>query len=807
MRLTKKIKKTLKWLLKKVKNILRSSWYIHHYYHSELNQQLILLDSKNGKDLGGNILRLAQELSYNPEYKDYKICFSINNNVKTHLKELLKTYNITYRFIVKEAGFRHYKILASAKYLITDTSFPMEFIKKDGQIIINTWHGTPLKKMGKDIDNQAYSMGNVQKSLLVADYLLYPSDYMKNIMIHAYCLENIYKGKILCSGYPRNSVFFKPEEGEELRRKLYPGIRKIYAYMPTWRGVVEKVQANEQIDEVEDYLQQLDKTLSNDEIFLVRLHPFVAKAVDYSKFKHISSFPAEYEPYDILNLVDCLVTDYSSVFFDFANSGKKIVLFVYDKEKYLDDRGIYVKLDSFPFPQVYSVSELVTELRIPKNYDDNPFREQYCQYDGVNVAADVCRHVIRNAKVFQEEIVEKNGKENVLICCGVLAKNGLTTAFLNLLEHIDNEKRNYFVTFDKRGLKRNPLRVKQLPPWIGIIPISGFFGRTILEVAATVLYFRKNKSSRWILKYVDRYYSREYHKHYGSCHYEYVIHYSGYGEKTLTLFQNANTKNIVFVHNDMVKELEGKSNQHAHTVKRAYADYYKVVPVTTDIYTPTLQLGNNEKNIKVVNNCHDYRGVLKKSNKKLMFDEKTVSSVSEEELVRILNSSENKFITIGRFSYEKGHKMLIDAFERYYKNKKEGYLIIIGGYGPLYKETVQHAEGMESKNRIIIIHYMSNPMPVLKQCDLFLLSSLYEGLGLVILEADTLGIPVVSTDIPGPRGFMKEHGGFLVSPDSEGLYEGMVAFDCGEVHAMNVNYEEYNRRAVEQFEELFVESK
>lgn len=58
----------------------------------------------------------------------------------------------------------------------------------------------------------------------------------------------------------------------------------------------------------------------------------------------------------------------------------------------------------------------------------------------------------------------------------------------------------------------------------------------------------------------------------------------------------------------MVKELEGKSNQHALTVKRAYASYYKVVPVTSDIYEPTFELGGNEKNIQIVNNCHDNKG-------------------------------------------------------------------------------------------------------------------------------------------------------------------------------------------------------
>ena len=71
MRKIKKIKK----ILIKVKNILRSSWYIYYYYHSELDERMILLDSKNGKDLGGNVFRLAQELSGNSEYKNYKLYF------------------------------------------------------------------------------------------------------------------------------------------------------------------------------------------------------------------------------------------------------------------------------------------------------------------------------------------------------------------------------------------------------------------------------------------------------------------------------------------------------------------------------------------------------------------------------------------------------------------------------------------------------------------------------------------------------------------------------------------------------------
>ncbi len=104
---------------------------------------------------------------------------------------------------------------------------------------------------------------------------------------------------------------------------------------------------------------------------------------------------------------------------------------------------------------------------------------------------------------------------------------------------------------------------------------------------------------------------------------------------------------------------------------------------------------------------------------------------------------------------------------------------------------------------MVIIRSVANPMPILKRCDLLVLSSLYEGLGLVILEADTIGIPVISTDIPGPRCFMERYGGFMVPPDVKGIYNGLKAFDKGEVGVMAVDYEKYNRDSVQQFEELF----
>ena len=188
------------------------SWYLMFYEKDTLKEKWVLVDSKNGKDLGSNMLRITEELTHNPDYKKYRIFISCNKNKKSDIGKMIVQYGLNKVVLIREGGFRYARIVALAKYLFTDTSFPLWYAKKKGQVITNTWHGTPLKMMGKDVYNRAFDMGNVEKNHLIADYLIYPSDYMKDIMVSAYFLNNLYQGKILCSGYPRNSVFFHPKE-------------------------------------------------------------------------------------------------------------------------------------------------------------------------------------------------------------------------------------------------------------------------------------------------------------------------------------------------------------------------------------------------------------------------------------------------------------------------------------------------------------------------------------------------------------------------------------------------------------------
>ena len=200
----------------------------------------------------------------------------------------------------------------------------------------------------------------------------------------------------------------------------------------------------------------------------------------------------------------------------------------------------------------------------------------------------------------------------------------------------------------------------------------------------------------------------------------------------------------------------------------------------------------------------DSETIRRKAADEIALDENTDVFPDREAFFDAMASSKTKFITVGRFSPEKGHKRLISAFRRYHAEHGNCCLIIMGGYsvGNGYEETADWIRTNGMEDSVILLHRVSNPYPVIRSCDGFILSSFYEGFGLVIAEADILGIPVVATDIAGPRTFMREHGGTMVESSEEGIYEGLCLLGAKQVPTMSVDYKTYNRDAIREFEAL-----
>ena len=782
--------------------------YITYYDRLPIDEKIILLESQSATKISGNLFYILKYLLTDEKYAGYTVYLSSWGRYVNSITAILEHYGFENVNIVVYASDDYMRLLASAKYLINDATFPNYWIKKEGQVYINTWHGTPLKAMGRKVHNDVF-FGNVQKNLVNADYLLYPNIFTKDVMIRDYMLENISSNSYILGGYPRNTVFFDRNAESRIREELEITDKKIYAYMPTWRGTVDKVGVSKNDAYLMYYLCELDKRLTDDEIFYINIHPMAMHAkntAEVSKLRHIKNFPAEYETYDFLNIADVLVTDYSSVFFDYACTRKKVVLFPYDKDEYLCDRGMYMDMDDLPFPQVFDLDTLVDELRSEKNYDDTEFVKTFCTWDNVDATAQLCDRTILGIDTgLTVAPVPDNGKENVLIYAGDLAKNGITTSLRSLTNEIDLNKRNYYISFIQGKAKKNANQLATFNPKVNFFAVSDYFNLSFKDKAIRKLFNLGIIKAKTYMKHAKTRVQQNFIRAYGQSKFDTVIQFCGYERDLILLYSQFDGNNAIWVHNDMVAEMKLKSNQRKDILKYAYNNYDKVVAVTDDIVASTQKLAGTNKKIDIVKNTIDYRTILANSEQPTALDPTTKCSVEPEKFYEIMQSDAKKFINIGRYSPEKGHDRLIDAFYKLWQKDNSIYLIIIGGNSRAnkYEELIEKVNEMGLSENVILLLSVSNPYPIIKACNGFILSSLYEGFGLVLAEANILGLPIVSTDITGPRTFMNKYGGTLVEDSEDGVYKGLEMLYNNEIKPINVDYEAYNRECVAEFEKLF----
>ena len=554
-------------VLRKIRNLkecLDNSSIYDAYYNKSIDESLIYFESRNGRDFTGNIFRIIEEISTG-RYGDYKIHVYATSAVKTKIREYEKNYDLKIDKIItgrKEAAIS----LERARYVFTDSGIQTKYIKRDGQVFVNTWHGTPLKLMGCDNPSEITSLGHIQHSLLSADYLIYPNEYMAEKMTNAYMIERIYPGKLLFEGYPRNSVFFT--SNEEVKSRLSLEDKEIFVYMPTFRGILSDMDDVGQKNDVEKYLSQIDAKLEDNQILFAKLHAYNESQIDFSKFSHVKAFPKGFEIYDIVNLADVLITDYSSVFFDFANTSRKIVIFNYDEEDYLSYRGFYFPLEELPFPKVQNTDDLIRELNSPKDYDDSAFIQNFCTFDNPNAVANICQHVLKKENV-SKEVSIANGKPNVLIYAGPLED---TDELVRLLESADTDNYNFFLTFNPwdENIKENYADIFiGLPEDIEFLPFKSNLISTFTEKLDYDKYFKSADMS--MPDSLKDLFARSFEKQYGAVNFEFVLDFYGLNPDVSLIFANSAQNSVLWLHEDT----EGKINPNV--MKQIYEGFDLIV--------------------------------------------------------------------------------------------------------------------------------------------------------------------------------------------------------------------------------------
>ncbi|WP_220453831.1 CDP-glycerol glycerophosphotransferase family protein, partial [Mammaliicoccus sciuri] len=285
---------------------------------------------------------------------------------------------------VKKNSLKYWYYLATSKYFIQNTNMPIDYKKRRKQKEVQTFHGTFMKTMGFDTPELKYEtrqnkIDEFQKKVNNWDYVSIPSDYMKEKAKSAFNT----RVKALKTGFPRNDMLFDAlKYKEETKRSLnIPEGKKVILYAPTWReGKSSNIEMN---------IKRIQETLDDQYVLLIRAHYMVSGNMDirdYYPFAiNVSNYPSIEELYSI---TDVLITDYSSVMFDFAYLKKPMIFYAYDLEKYLyGERGVYLNYSNIiPGPLVRTTDEIINVLSNYSNLDNKykdkyeKFYNEFCQY-------------------------------------------------------------------------------------------------------------------------------------------------------------------------------------------------------------------------------------------------------------------------------------------------------------------------------------------------------------------------------------------------------------------------------------------
>jgi len=826
----KKIGKGLKFLLTPVlryKNdpvFRRIVRYTRYYKKKNIMDNVVFYESYHGKSMTDNPFAIFDYLISNPKYSRLVHVWALVNLDDKNAQKYKHLKNVKF---VKLHSRDYLKYLASAKYLINNTTFPPYFQKKEGQIYINTWHGTPLKTLGKDMKGEIGQHKNILRNLLHCDYLVNPNKYTADIIIDSHDLRGIYNGYVVDTGYPRIDTILKTDIASA-KKKVSEIIevdprKKFILYAPTWRGEVGKVVNPK--EEIVSIIEKLHERIPEDAELLLKVHTLVYQYIkDDDRLKRIC-VPDWYDTNELLAAVDVLITDYSSIFFDFLVTKRPIIYFVYDRDTYETKRGLYLNIDDLPGTVCYNIDEVIHALENIERFHFEQkdkyesFYQKYCYNDDGANTEKLVRIVFENERnPLVYKVSDHGKKKNILFYCGGFFNNGITTSAINLLDNLDYSKFNA-VVIDKEkydeSCKGNFLKIN---PNAKILFRTGTFNTTLLELLRHMLVLRLGLKNAFIRKLMPyEVYKREISRLLGNAHIDIAVDFSGYVPLWSLLISSGDfERKVIFQHSDMWEEYNKKINgQFKHrlnlnVVFPLYKKFDKIISVSRHT------LESNLKNIvymepsksSYVHNSLNYELILNKSktgDTVFIYDKEYFISRWSENYgslsisgIEIPRAENINFVTMGRLSPEKDHKKLIRAFSRVSQMFENTRLYVVGD-GVLKKDLQALIDKLDLSQKVILTGQLSNPFYLINKCDCFILSSNHEGQPLSLLEMMVLHKPIISTDIPGARSVLEDGYGELVENSEDGLFTGMINFIQNGLTYKKFDYIGYNKYAMKMF--------
>lgn len=385
-----------------------------YYFSGKTRPGTVVFESYMGRAYACSPKALYQAMLNDRRYRSYEFIWAFKNCEKY---EFLKKNPNTR--VVEYLSHDYFKAYSKAEYWISNSRVPEQIRKRNDQVYIQSWHGTPLKRLGFDVELDGGNAMNSIKELCNKyamdarryTYMISPSAFCTEKFLSAFNLKNLNKRDIILeTGYPRNDALFcfGNEDASRVKNTLgLPSDKKVILYAPTWRDDQHETDMGYTYEPDVDF-ELLRRELGAQYVILYRAHYFIANRFDFAAY---SGFVFDASDYDDINelyiISDILVTDYSSVFFDYANLKRPIIFYMYDFEFYKNRlRDFYIETDTLPGDIVKTEKELIDAIhRAGENfkYDEKykAFNLKYNYLDGPDTSRKVLDEIaLREANRF-----------------------------------------------------------------------------------------------------------------------------------------------------------------------------------------------------------------------------------------------------------------------------------------------------------------------------------------------------------------------------------------------------------------------
>lgn len=398
----KGVQKQVRWVLgkKKFKKMLKNKntayklAYFHRYLKQPVKENVILFETFMAKNYSDSPKYIYEYIAQN--HPEYECVWAINDGAK--IPYGAKT--------VKRFSFQYAYYLAVSKYLVFNVRPPLWYRKREEQVFLETWHGTPLKRLVFDQEEVTSASPKYKQQFYRQrkdwDFLVSANPFSTKTFRSCF----LYEGEMLEYGYPRNDILYWPNKGEiaqQLKEKLgIPKDKKTILYAPTWRDDQHYGSGQYKFELALD-LKLMKERLQDDYVVLLRTHHYISDHIDVSGLGDFVINLSSYDDISEIYLIsDICITDYSSVFFDYANLKRPILFYTYDFDKYKNQlRGFYIDMNTeVPGPLLYTSEQVVQAIEdideITEEYKEryDQFYDRFCCYDDGHASEHVAEAML-----------------------------------------------------------------------------------------------------------------------------------------------------------------------------------------------------------------------------------------------------------------------------------------------------------------------------------------------------------------------------------------------------------------------------